>query len=287
MNCPRCHERVYVPRADEAAITETWQGDDGPSLTDIAASRSNSDTLPGIDPKELAESLAAFEQAVGGFDPASETAASATRSSDTAATENSASQERAAESPSESLPFASPASQERFPIADDHANYDDHDDDPPSEEYVSFGEEDRRAGESEMDMTPMVDVTFLLLIFFMVTAAFSLQRSLELPSPENNEPSTQTRSMEELENDPDYVIVRVDFYNTYQVLTPDWEEEAPSKQDLLRLLRRARGEGSNPTSLMVIANGEAYHAKVVDAIDAGAEVGMNKVQLVTVEEDDE
>ena len=36
--------------------------------------------------------------------------------------------------------------------------------------------------EEEMDMTPMVDVTFLLLIFFMVTAAFSLQKSIKMPS---------------------------------------------------------------------------------------------------------
>src|SRR5688572_20269137 len=31
--------------------------------------------------------------------------------------------------------------------------------------------------EAEMDMTPMVDVTFLLLIFFMVTASFTMQKS--------------------------------------------------------------------------------------------------------------
>ena len=35
--------------------------------------------------------------------------------------------------------------------------------------------------DSEMDMTPMVDVTFLLLIFFMVTAAFAMQKSFQVP----------------------------------------------------------------------------------------------------------
>ena len=33
----------------------------------------------------------------------------------------------------------------------------------------------RQRAEPESDMTPMVDVTFLLLIFFLVTAAFALQ----------------------------------------------------------------------------------------------------------------
>ena len=32
----------------------------------------------------------------------------------------------------------------------------------------------------DLDMTPMVDVTFLLLIFFMVTASFGLQRAIEM-----------------------------------------------------------------------------------------------------------
>ncbi len=35
--------------------------------------------------------------------------------------------------------------------------------------------------EDELDMTPMVDVTFLLLIFFMVTASFTLQKSIKQP----------------------------------------------------------------------------------------------------------
>ncbi|MGL6194708.1 MAG: ExbD/TolR family protein, partial [Thermoguttaceae bacterium] len=44
----------------------------------------------------------------------------------------------------------------------------------------------RKTEQQELDMTPMVDVTFLLLIFFMVTAAFALQRSIEVP-PQNDE----------------------------------------------------------------------------------------------------
>ena len=38
--------------------------------------------------------------------------------------------------------------------------------------------------DNEIDMTPMVDTTFLLLLFFMITAAFSLQKSLPGSHPQ-------------------------------------------------------------------------------------------------------
>ena len=41
----------------------------------------------------------------------------------------------------------------------------------------------------ELDMTSMVDVVFLLLIFFMVTASFSISQCLEQPQANNEDPS--------------------------------------------------------------------------------------------------
>jgi biopolymer transport protein ExbD len=145
--------------------------------------------------------------------------------------------------------------------------------------------------ESEMDMTPMVDVTFLLLIFFMVTASFTMQKSLNIPKPESDEPSTQAQSIQDFQDNPEYVVVRVDAYNTYHISTAAWpdEIEAPSEQELLVKLRQARdgdAQGNIPSKLLVIANIEALHERVVTAIDAGNDVGMNEVQLLTVEEDE-
>jgi biopolymer transport protein ExbD len=48
----------------------------------------------------------------------------------------------------------------------------------------------RRIG-VKIDMTPMVDIAFLLLIFYMVTTVFSMPQSMELnlpPKPKENEP---------------------------------------------------------------------------------------------------
>jgi biopolymer transport protein ExbD len=132
----------------------------------------------------------------------------------------------------------------------------------------------------------MVDVTFLLLIFFMVTAAFSLQKSIEIPKPADNQASTQV--IEKEEEDDQTITVIIDQFNTFRVLTADIEEEAPGKHDLLRRLRRLLDEatpGSVPNKLLVKAHGEATHERVVIALDVGAEVGMEQVQLMTIEED--
>jgi biopolymer transport protein ExbD len=67
-----------------------------------------------------------------------------------------------------------------------------------------------------LDITPMVDVTFLLLIFFMVTASFSLQKSIQVPrqqadaSSPNPDPDVQP----ELES----IEVQIDEHGSFMVL---------------------------------------------------------------------
>ncbi len=141
---------------------------------------------------------------------------------------------------------------------------------------------------TELDMTPMVDVTFLLLIFFMVTAAFSLQRALPVPTPRPDEPSANVQQRDPSE-DPDIVTVHVDENNTFRVVTTQWDVEAPSKHELLIKLREAReggDQGRRPSKLLVMANVDAMHESVVAAMDAGSQVEMEQIQLMMVEDNE-
>jgi biopolymer transport protein ExbD len=137
---------------------------------------------------------------------------------------------------------------------------------------------------AEMDMTPMVDMVFLLLIFFMITAAFSLQKSLEVPTPDQDKESSQaqTQTLDTYEENDDYVIVRIDDEDTIWVN----DSEAPSEQELLIKLREARSplpgsDSAAPTSMLVLAAEECHHATVVMVLDAGNAVGMENVRLAT------
>ena len=142
----------------------------------------------------------------------------------------------------------------------------------------------KNSGDEELDMTPMVDVTFLLLIFFMVTAAFSMQKSLEVPTPDEDKASTQQRIVDPEEGN---IVVRIDRDSTVWVN----ESEAPSEQDLLVKLREAKqgtpGSDSPPiNSLLVMVDGDARHEVVIMVLDAGNAVQMEPIKLVTVDEDD-
>ena len=159
---------------------------------------------------------------------------------------------------------------------------------PPAKAF-SMGKK-REPIQAEMDMTPMVDVTFLLLIFFMVTASFTMQKSQQIPKPQQSDGSAQVKSLEDIRDNPDYVTVRIDSQNTFHVSAPSMEDEqeAPSRNELVIKVKQARQpdkQGKVPNKLLILAHGDALHARVVAAIDVGTDVGMEEVQLLKVEED--
>jgi biopolymer transport protein ExbD len=132
-------------------------------------------------------------------------------------------------------------------------------------------------------MTPMIDMTFLLLIFFMVSASFSLQKSIPIPAPDAESAASQSRTIEEIEQDDDFIIVRIDRDDTVWVN----DSEAPSRHELLAKLRNIREESpKGPSTLMVMANGDCRHETVVMVLDAGTAVGMQNVRLASAGDDD-
>jgi biopolymer transport protein ExbD len=135
---------------------------------------------------------------------------------------------------------------------------------------------------SDVDMTPMVDVTFLLLIFFMVTASFTMQKSIAVPKPKNDDPSERLNL--EQDQDVETVTILIDADNAYRVVTSDDEFECPSSQEMVVRLRAAMSSDPSPQRLIVRVHGDSTHDRTILALDAGADVGLEDVQLVTVDE---
>ncbi len=142
----------------------------------------------------------------------------------------------------------------------------------------------KKRDEVEMDMTPMVDVTFLLLIFFMVTAAFSLQKSIEMPRQQTDAPSTTV--IEEEVDELDMVEVQVDEFGSFLVMAPEWERETPGKQNLISALREAIAGNTDGMRLVVKVHELAKLHALVDAMDAGTIAGYSQLEVTQVEEFD-
>ncbi len=153
---------------------------------------------------------------------------------------------------------------------------------PTDDEPAVLSFEHKDDSDNEIDMTPMIDCVFLLLIFFLVTASFQLQKSLEVPPPEQK---TKAPQVETPDIPDDTITVRIDGDNTVWVN----DSEAPSEQDLLLKLREAREDikapdGRPPSTLLVLADGEATQEIVVRVLDAGNSVGMEHVKLAAADD---
>lgn len=125
----------------------------------------------------------------------------------------------------------------------------------------------------ELDMTPMVDVTFLLLIFFMVTASFSIQKSIEVPPPDpDKQGAAQTvQPLEELEENS--ILIEIDEENRFFVES----EPVDDPRDLPTILAEVRSKDSK-NEVVVSVDERTHHEAVVTAIDAAQEVGMQRIR---------
>ncbi len=124
----------------------------------------------------------------------------------------------------------------------------------------------------DMDLTPMVDVTFLLLIFFMITASFTMQKAIAFPppSPEDEGASVQPKQLEDFKDE--CVIVEIHEDNSISID----DERIPLDADLAAMLAST---GKN--EMLIDAHENSLHETVVRVVDAGNEVQMQRIRLGT------
>lgn len=147
------------------------------------------------------------------------------------------------------------------------------------EEEKPFKLEREPLPESGMDMTPMVDVTFLLLIFFMITASFSLQRSLPATAPEpEDEGAASQMTLQEVEEES--VVVFIDNNDVMYV-----DDVAVGGLGELNDILAARASEGKTDMLIEIEYG-AKHGTMVAVQDAGYSAGMQGIRVSSRSQDE-
>jgi len=132
----------------------------------------------------------------------------------------------------------------------------------------------------DMDLTPMVDVTFLLLIFFMITASFTLQKTIPIPSPDPDEQGA-TENVQPLDELLDGSLrVEIDENN---VVTVE-DEPVPDLSRLIDVMReQSRDDGKR--ELLLIPDKQSSHRTTVAVVDAGNALDM-RIRIADVVGDD-
>lgn len=136
--------------------------------------------------------------------------------------------------------------------------------------------------DDEMDMTPMIDVVFQLLIFFMLTASFHLQKSLPLPAGESETKAQEAPTLGRLGRDSIVVAITPDskleiwHYNESGALTRKEDVDPVKLVERLREISRAERK----TELVVQANDRAQHGALVGVIDAAQQAELENIRLV-------
>jgi biopolymer transport protein ExbD len=140
----------------------------------------------------------------------------------------------------------------------------------PQEGQEEIGFRPPRTVDVDIDMTPMVDVTFQLLLFFMLTATFTLQKSIQMPAPAE-EKGTMAMTWEQLLRER--ILIEVDEKNNFWV---DFQKVDAS--ELVRRIEETRRR-QNKTAAIVVGAEQATHEAMVTALDAAQEAGVENLIL--------
>ena len=127
-----------------------------------------------------------------------------------------------------------------------------------------------RREDPTVNLTPLIDVVFLLLIFFMVTTTFREESEIQVNLPQaSNEPMDHMAQSVEvtIDRDGSYFINQQALINT-------------QLDTLKRALRESVGDMENPP-VIISADAKAPHQSVVMAMDAARQVGLTKLSIAT------
>lgn len=122
----------------------------------------------------------------------------------------------------------------------------------------------------EVNITPLIDVVFLLLIFFMVTTTFNQQAELRVDLPE--------ASAEEQTLDVIPIEITIDTAGIYFVNGASLSKNGASglMQSLQKIL-----DNDEERSVIIRADATTPHQAVVTAMDAVSRLGISKLSIAT------
>lgn len=126
----------------------------------------------------------------------------------------------------------------------------------------------------DINLAPLIDVVFILLLFFVVTTTFTRETLLKVDLPQ----AVSGEQIEERYAIPLEVIVGLD--GNYAV---NGNTLASSDLNSLMAAMLEASEGDKKMPVTLSADGKAPHQAVVTAMDAASKLGFVHLRIMTVE----
>lgn len=129
----------------------------------------------------------------------------------------------------------------------------------------------RKPDDLDVNVTPLIDVVFLLLIFFMVSTTFERQSELNIELPESSGAITESEKVE----------IEI-FIGSAGKYTINGRELINAQiETLLRALRDAAGDDNDPR-VIIAADRNTTHQSVMTAMDAARQMGFVHITFSAV-----
>jgi biopolymer transport protein ExbD len=132
----------------------------------------------------------------------------------------------------------------------------------------------QRQEEANVNLTPLIDVVFLLLIFFMVSTTFTRETQLKLDLPEAAS-GEQVDSREQQQ-------IELTISANGDIAINDKALIAPSFNTLKVALER-ESAGNLALPLIITADAQTPHQSVIMAMDAAGQLGFTRLRLTTTQ----
>ena len=133
------------------------------------------------------------------------------------------------------------------------------------------------SGPAAMNITPLIDVVFLMLIFFMVSTTFDKQTQLKVDLPQATAPDTEAQSVDKID-------ITIDARGQFYV-----NERELVRHDAATLKRTLQQVSDGRLDLPVIVSGDrkAPLQSMMTVMDVSAQLGMSRLSFVARHEADE
>lgn len=130
----------------------------------------------------------------------------------------------------------------------------------------------KRNDELDLNLTPLIDVVFLLLIFFMVSTTFEKTARLKVDLPQ--------ASAEAEQQPAEKIILGIDVQGRYYIN----DRQLVNTQLKTLKIALSKVAGDNRAMPVVLrADAKTPHQAVVTAMDAASQVGLTRLSISTLE----